>query len=162
MARSTRGIRFTSTRDLIGRLPDIVAAGDSPAATHVLVRRRRKGWRRVLTALVVVVIAVSAATARLFIWPAEGSRPAGLQVRLAVPDRLPVGCPTEGPLSSSATARTRLYQSQALVNLMLCVSIDLQTAAAIGIVCGNPLVVAVERVRHGLVNWCGYPGLSRR
>jgi hypothetical protein len=38
----------------------------------VLARRGRKGRRRVLIALVAVVIALSAATARLFIWPARG------------------------------------------------------------------------------------------
>ena len=36
------------------------------------VRRWGKGWRRALIALAVVVIAFSAVTARLFIWPAQG------------------------------------------------------------------------------------------
>jgi hypothetical protein len=36
------------------------------------VRRARKVWRRVVIAIVAVVLAVGGATARLFIWPAQG------------------------------------------------------------------------------------------
>ena len=49
---------------------DVPGLADSIAASSL--KRRGKHWRSVAVALVVLVIVVSAATARLFIWPDRG------------------------------------------------------------------------------------------
>ena len=59
------------------RVPDVSpSASDTPGLADSIaassLKRRGKRWRSVAVALVVLVIAVSAATARLFIWPDRG------------------------------------------------------------------------------------------
>lgn len=72
MARRVRGTRLTTRRQLAARGPGTAAAQTGPAAGPSLVRRAHKIWRRALIAIVVVVLALGGATARLFIWPARG------------------------------------------------------------------------------------------
>lgn len=63
----------------------------SPEGTGVRHRRLSRGWRRILAAMLALIVAFSALTARLLVWPAQGM-PAQVSaiVMLAGPgDRLP-------------------------------------------------------------------------
>ena len=54
------------------RSPGIVAGPADQLATPVFVRRGRKSWRRILIVLILAFIVLSAATAWLFVGPAQG------------------------------------------------------------------------------------------
>lgn len=63
---------MTTRRQLAARVPGIVAGPAAHAAKPAVERRGRNVWRRILISVAVVVLALSGATARLFIWPARG------------------------------------------------------------------------------------------
>lgn len=52
-----------------------VTSGGGTVPPDPVPSRRRKRWRRALFALAVIVVTFCAATARLFIWPAQGMPP---------------------------------------------------------------------------------------
>jgi len=56
--------------------PDVpVPSGGGTASAAGVRSRRSKRWRRALLALAVIIAAFCAATARLFVWPAQGMPP---------------------------------------------------------------------------------------
>jgi hypothetical protein len=94
---------LATRRQLAARAPGAVAARAAQDARPAVARRARRIWRRILVAVVVIVVALAGATARLFIWPARGmparvsaivmldgpGNALGVAVRLAAEHRAP-------------------------------------------------------------------------
>jgi hypothetical protein len=91
-----------------------VPSGGGMAPADRVPSRRAKRWRRALLALALIIVAFCAATARLFIWPAQGMPPRvsaivmldgpgdvfNVAVRLAAQDRAPFLVVSQGTVAS--------------------------------------------------------------